>query len=310
VLITGGITLINSERLEATRLGEIFDPATGAFTVHLLEMRKARYGHTATLLISGDVLVAGGGELAGGQLVTSGLGPDELQVSTVHADADLFRFSESAPRFEPSTVTMSQPRIFHAAGRGSGNLVLVAGGQSTTGVHQTTEVYNPSAGAAGSFGAGADLVEPRTLANMTRLGNGLLLISGGLNTIGTPSSASAGVERYSLGDAAPGEVAMAPVGSRLVSARYRHQAVILSDSQQVLIVGGLSDAGFTRTNAERISDASPTEDLANAGGRVYHDVVRLLSGDVLQVGGVNRPSGGGAQSVLEGTLYTPILVGD
>jgi len=128
ILVTGGITLISSTRLESTRLAEVFDTETESFTGQLIEMRKPRYGHTATLLVSGDVLVAGGGELAPGQTLDQELGVEDLQVDAVHADADVFLFSAVPQQFAATTAAMQEARMFHVAGRGSGSRVLVAGG--------------------------------------------------------------------------------------------------------------------------------------------------------------------------------------
>lgn len=58
VLITGGV-LNNSDNLIILATAEIFDPATGKFTA-TGSMKTPRFGHTATLLIYGQVVVAGG----------------------------------------------------------------------------------------------------------------------------------------------------------------------------------------------------------------------------------------------------------
>jgi len=187
VLIAGGISLISGERLESTRLAEIFDPESMSFSTQLMEMRQARYGHTATLLISGDVLVAGGGELAAGQLVEDRPHPGDFLMEVVHDNADLFRFTDSPQGFAANTVAMIAPRMFHVAGRGAGKLVVLAGGQSINQVHSSTEMYSPDGG--GTFLQGVELIHPRTHATMTRLGNDDLLIVGGLTAMGTPSAA-------------------------------------------------------------------------------------------------------------------------
>lgn len=309
VLIAGGISLISGERLESTRLAEIFDPESMSFTSQLLEMRQARYGHTATLLISGDVLVAGGAELAAGQLVVNRPAPGDLMMEEVHANADLFQFSTVPQGFAADTIPMNESRMFHVAGRGAGKLVVLAGGQSTTGAHQTTELFNPDG--AGSFVSGMDLLYPRTHATMTRLSNDNLIIIGGLTTMGTPASATNRVSRFVVDDLPPGTVEELAIQSRLVTDRWRHHAVLMSDGQQILISGGLDTAGFTLSAAELLTDGSPTQlPPAMRDGRVYHASARLLSGDVILVGGVSLSAGGGAEPLLHGTLYTPELAGD
>jgi len=309
VLIAGGISLISSERLESTKLAEIFDPESMSFTSQLLEMRQARYGHTATLLISGDVLLAGGGELAAGQLVENRPHPGDLVMEVVHDNADVFHFSAVPQSFASNTIAMLQARMFHVAGRGAGKLVVLAGGQSINAVHQSSELFSPDG--AGSFLPGVDLIHPRTHATMTRLGNDNLLIVGGLMALGTSSSATNRVSRYMVEDQGPGVVEEVAVESRLVTDRWRHHAVLMSDGQQVLISGGLDGTGFTLSAAELITDGSQTQlPPPMRDGRVYHASARLLSGDVIFVGGVSLSAGGGAEPLLHGTLYTPELVGD
>jgi hypothetical protein len=57
VLITGGDNTSSSAGISAA---EIYDPATGKFSPTSPSMAHPRYGHTATLLLDGRVLVAGG----------------------------------------------------------------------------------------------------------------------------------------------------------------------------------------------------------------------------------------------------------
>jgi len=278
-------------------------------TGQLLEMEKARYGHTATLLVSGNVLVAGGAELAPQQVLSDRPTPQSLVMDQIHADADLYLFSDTTPSFSGNAVAMNEPRVFHVSDRGSGNLVLVAGGQNSTEVHQSTELYNPDIGALGDFNAGDDLMVPRTHASLTRLGNGKLLIAGGLQTMGSPSSATNSVEFFDPEDGSGGSTVEAPVDGRLGVARWGHRAVLMSDNQRVLVVGGLNDAGFTLTTATLLGDGETTETINDAGGRVFHSLARLLSGDVLVVGGAAMPASGGVQLQLSGMIYTPSLVG-
>jgi hypothetical protein len=61
VLIVGGKTSTGRGDLQPTATAEVYDPSTGSFLV-TQSMAEARTHHTATLLPSGKVLVAGGGD--------------------------------------------------------------------------------------------------------------------------------------------------------------------------------------------------------------------------------------------------------
>jgi hypothetical protein len=61
VLIVGGTTSTGTGDLHPTATVEVYDPSTGSFSV-TGSMAEARTFHTATLLPSGRVLVAGGGD--------------------------------------------------------------------------------------------------------------------------------------------------------------------------------------------------------------------------------------------------------
>jgi hypothetical protein len=78
VLVTGGFDNNAADRSEAFASAELYDPATNTFS-STSPMSTARYLHTATLLQSGEVLVAGGfnnalgGALSSAELYRTGL---------------------------------------------------------------------------------------------------------------------------------------------------------------------------------------------------------------------------------------------
>ena len=158
----------------------------------------ARYYHTATLLPSGKVLVAGG-----------------LTTATHLASAELY---------DPVSGTWSAPAAWppHALGHRAtllpnGN-VLVAGGFSFSIFLASAELYDP---ATGTWSATGSLATARDLHTATLLPSGKVLIAGGWTTT---SGALAGAEFYDVGlgfsSAWQPQIATAPStlapGSRLV----------------------------------------------------------------------------------------------
>jgi N-acetylneuraminic acid mutarotase len=63
VLVSGGQDIRNNAGLGNLATAELYDPIGGTWTA-TAQMVEARYGHTATLLLDGRVLVFGGGSTA------------------------------------------------------------------------------------------------------------------------------------------------------------------------------------------------------------------------------------------------------
>ncbi len=174
VLITGGWSNaqvnVNGGQGAITRTVEIYDPATGAFSMPALSSSRSsstwlvvnRQGHVATLLASGQVLITGG--------LTSGLSP------TAAAEV----YDPATGRFT-SAGNMSVPRVSHGAALTSlvGNKVLVAGGDTAFSGPATASVdlFDPTTGL---FTAAVEpLRQPRSRHTVTMMSNGRLLFFGG-----------------------------------------------------------------------------------------------------------------------------------
>jgi N-acetylneuraminic acid mutarotase len=125
----------------------------------MASMASSRYWHTATLLLNGKVLVAGG----------YGSG-----TNFVLATAEVY---DPASNTWSATHSLASPRVFHTATLLPNGKVLVSGGQDASGRSlETAEVYDP---ASGTWSATGSLVSPRGLHTATPLINGKVLISGG-----------------------------------------------------------------------------------------------------------------------------------
>lgn len=163
VLITGGL----NEKRQALNSAEIYDPNTGTFTLTKGEMRHARFGHTATLLSDGTVLITGG--------ATSGQAYPYLNGrSGVIASAELY--NPASDSFS-EVGRMQVARVGHTASRiANTSNVLIAGGISGGIVTNTAELYNFSTK---TFSTVGNMNYPRFLHSAASLSTGEVLIAGG-----------------------------------------------------------------------------------------------------------------------------------
>lgn len=227
----------------------------------LSDMEIARYGHTATLLLDGRVLVAGG------------------TTDTTHS-AELFDPASSS--FNSTGSGMVHVRSGHCAALLLNGKVLIAGGNDSSGnLFTTAELFDP---ATESFSATGELNQARKFATATLLPSGKVLIAGGQD------SGSAVLSSAELYDPSTGT--FTPTGKMHI-ARVQHTATLLS-SGKVLLVGGARKSG----SAELFDPASG---LFSASGsliqaRSQHTATLLPNGNVLILGGsqIMPPGGGGA----------------
>jgi hypothetical protein len=182
-------------------------------------METPRAGHTATLLLNGKVLIAGGTD-----------GSSTLQ---------------TAESFDPTTNTfsatgdMTSARVNHTATLLANGKVLLSGGgidQGAGGALATAELYDP---AVGTFVATGPMTVARTGHTATVLADGRVLIVGGANSGGVLPSA----EIYD-----PATSAFTSTGS-LHFARVVHAAALLADGK-VLVAGGDGGTNLALGEAE------------------------------------------------------------
>ena len=146
VLIAGGVDTTSPTSPVTTATAEIYDPAGGTFTP-TNKMAAGRSRHTATLLVDGRVLIAGGAGLATAEIYDSTTGT-----------------------FSPTGV-MGQPRTVHTATLLPSGNVLVAGGSDST-----AEIYDASTG---SFNTTGGMEIGRWGHTAALLQNGKVLVAGG-----------------------------------------------------------------------------------------------------------------------------------
>ena len=198
-------------------------PASGTF-VYTGNLNVARYNHTATLLPSGEVLVAGGG---GGTAAAF----------TWLASAELYN-----PKTGKWTLTgsMSVGRTDFTATLLPSGEVLVAGGTDyEISCYSTAELYNPSTGVWTLTGS---MTQPRCLHSATLLPDGEVLVSGGVNSVYSTNTATvSAAEIYN-----PETGTWTPTGSLSVS--RAEAATLLLDDGEVLSAGGYNNTGNNAQN--------------------------------------------------------------
>ena len=253
---------------------EVYDAGTGTFTEIVGDSGLGIYGHTATLLQNGNVLLAGG-------FVNSvwDYGP-----STSYNVAGLY---DSATGVFSGTGNMTANRGGHTATLLANGKVLIAGGADTdptgTGL-ASAELYDPSTG---TFTQTGSMAVGRFLHTATLLQNGRVLIVGGALT-----SSSEPVATAEVYDPDTGTFTMT---GAMATAREQHTATLLADGR-VLIVGGTTSPGtgdLQGTATAEVYDPSTgsfsvTGSMAEA--RTLHTATLLPSGQVLVAGGGNENS--------------------
>lgn len=177
VLVAGSDAFLGSPAV-SHRGAELYDP-TGVGTSRIPaggDMIQARFGHTATLLPDGRVLLVGGWDAYSGAVALS------------------------AEVFDPATETfalagtLGSPRAGHAAVLLADGRVLVVGGGDLEPA-AAAEAWTPP----GGFAPAGVLAVPRWDHQAVRLGSGEVLVLGGADVDG---HALASVETWRPGDAA------------------------------------------------------------------------------------------------------------
>jgi hypothetical protein len=220
-------------------------------------MGTARQSHTATLLASGKVLVAGGQDASG----------------AITATAELY--DPTSGTFTPTTGDMTTPRSSHAATLLANGKVLLTGGGT-----DTAELFDP---VSGTFTATTGKMSSvRTSHASTLLTGGKVLVTGGFDGTSTP------IATADLFDPTSGT--FTPTTGNMTTARAYHTATALMGGK-VLLTGGLDGTNTPVSTAELFDPAAGT--FASATGsmgtvRAYHTANLLpASGKALVAGGVD-----------------------
>ena len=235
-----------------TDSAELYDPATGKFTV-IAKMTIPRGRPSATLLTNGDVLIAGG----------------ERRDNESLASAEIFHVKTLS--FQP-TGSMHHARISHTATLLQDGRVLIAGGYAD-GVESGAELYDPKNG---TFTETGSLKTARCKHTAGLLSDGRVLVAGGSDSRGwngnlnsaeiyDPRTAKFTVaaamndSRFKL----PDEAVQLPSGKLLIAGGSKQVEVF--DSGQREVPG--SGRANGRTLAFHVGNQAPRRQRA-LGGRI------------------------------------------
>ena len=331
VLFAGGGNTTKSTL--GTNYACLYDNYSGSWSPSE-DMSDARQAHTATILTTGEVLVAGGisngATLASSEIYNESDGtwrttgrlaiPRESPTATLLASGKVLVVGgksgatslASAERYDQSTNSWSTAgslgtaRVYHSATLLPNGKVLAVGGINKGKNVTTAEIYNSSTN---SWTAAKSPASARANHTATLLQNGKVLVVGGNNG----STYLATAEIYD--PAANIWTAAGP----LATGRSGHSATLLPNGR-VLVTGGRNGTGYL-ASAEIYDSAKNSWYVITplTTARSNHSASITLNGKVLVVGGVNSSGAVSSVEILDandsisdwtywssgGTLATP-----
>ena len=282
VLVEGGYTGGNTT-FAALDSSELYDTATGLWSVTNGRLNIPRGDHTSTRLQNGKILIAGGASTTNSNIASSEL------------------YDPNTGLWSLTAGSLLEGRSYHTATLLQDGTVLVVGGGGVTSPSlNSAELYNPTTD---SWTATGNLAAGRYSHTATLLPNGKVLVVGGVNLVGGVATYLATAELYD-----PVAKTWSSTGS-LAKGRFSQTATLLTtgiNAGKVLVIGGVDSTGFSTNSVELYDPASgtwTTKPPLNIA-RALHTATLLSNGTVLVMGGDDF--NGNELSTVE--LYDPTLV--
>ena len=266
VLIAGGTTVMTDGSAGQLASAELYDPTTGTFSATGSMVTAREWGQTATLLLDGRVLIAGGSAYAG-----------------IMASAEIY---DPKTGMFTATGSMKINRFRHTATLLADGRVLIAGGYSGEGRTATSvaesELFDPSTG---TFTPTGSMTTPRDEHTATLLTDGRVLIAGGYSgSYGNGSDPANALSSAELYDPTTGR--FSATGSMTQVRWWGHTATRLADGR-VLIAGGWGSKTMDLAAADLYNPSTGT--FAATGSmtapRIGATATLLADGRVLIAGG-------------------------
>ncbi len=280
VLIAGGFTT-NASSTGSINTSEIYYPDTKVF-IETTPMISSRSNHSAILLPSGNVFVAGG--FGTGDVISDSA---EVYIST-------------KARWEPAAaMTACGARAIHATVQLKDGRIMLIGGINASGVLATSALYNPT------LNTWDCTATPMTTAlrshTATLLSNGSVLVAGGNDGLGEVNASyiyDPVLNTWTTTSTQP-----------LLQPRFNHTATVLPNGN-VLISGGSRKFAGVPTILETFhvngSSWVTGETAATFGGgpRAFHTMTLALNNKIYGIGGSDGVIGGNGV-----TLYNTVEAG-
>ena len=261
---TGGVILSSAE---------LYDPTANTWTLLASPMVVARSGHPATAFTNSSVLLSGGVSGSTGSQVVL---------------ADLEQFGLSGQQFTFSGALPTARKAHAAAALKDGRVLILGGTDANGNTLASTAIYDPTAG---TISGGPSLNTPRANATATTLLDGTVLIAGGSYPEGAAANANiAELQSAEIFDPVAGTIT--PVASKLTQARAGHQAFLLPNNNNVLLVGGTYNGSdlasselYTPWAGTFTATGSMSTPRSSASGAALFP---LADGQLLVAGGSNQ----------------------
>ncbi len=296
VLVAGGWSCVNNN-CTILASAELYNPATGTWTP-TGSMTQPRFGHTATLLPSGQVLVAGGccAPMSSNGMTSAELYNPATGAWTATGSLATARLNQTATLLPSGQVLVAGGAAYFCVSVLGGDNPCLAPGFGLV----SAEVYDPQTGLWSPTGS---MTTPRTEHTATLLPTGQVLVVAGTRPAGcgcTPSSVSA--ELYDPTTGTWALTANSPVGVQA------GQTTTLLPTGQVLMAGGWAPSPACAPIGSSCNSPTPMAALYDPRSATWTSIPSMstarseATATLLESGQVLVAGGGDATS----EVYTPI----